>query len=63
MSVPTEADRLLDLAKERVHDATVALGKIVTEQEEGYHDYNEAFQGILKESLLGLIEIKDKLSR
>jgi len=61
MSVETEADRLFDLVRERVHDVTVALGQIVINQEDGYHDYNEAFKNTLKESLIALVEIRAKL--
>lgn len=61
MSVQTEADRLLDLVRERVHDATVALGQIVINQEDGYQDYDGAFKNTLKESLMALVEIRAQL--
>jgi hypothetical protein len=61
MSVQTEADRLLDLVKEKVHDATVALGKIVVEQENGYQYYTLEFKDKLKDSLSELMEIRDRL--
>ena len=61
MSFQTDADRLLDLVKEKVHEAVVALGKIVVEQDNGYQEYGPAFQRKLKNSLLELMEIRDRL--
>jgi len=52
----------LDLVRERVHDATVALGKIMIEQEDGYLHFTGEFKRKLKESLSELMEIRDRLS-
>ncbi len=61
MSVPTEADRYLDIVRENVASAVTTLSRIVIERVDGYDEYNATFKNTLKETLIALIEMREQL--
>ena len=61
MGVTTTADERRDDAVRSIKDAIRSLSEIVIEQCSGHDDWNAEYQGKLKQTLLELIEIRDRL--
>ena len=57
----TEADGHRDKAVESVKDAIQNLSEIVVNQCCGHDDYGEEYRAALKQSLVDLIEVRDRL--
>jgi hypothetical protein len=61
MSVRTEADSQLDTARDDVHSALKALGKILVEQCWGHDDYKAEFRAKMVEAHGLLLQVQEKL--
>ena len=61
MSVQTEADRKLDMAKSNINDAIENLAGIVVSRLSGSDEFNSDYKSKLLKSFNELIEIRERL--
>ena len=61
MSVTTTADEQKDSAIEHIKEAIKNLGEIIINQCWGHDDYSDDYSTGLKQSLIELITIRDRL--
>jgi len=61
MSVATETDRQIDIAKEKISEAYAALLVVLDERTWGHSDYKKEYLLKIHESLIKLASIKDDL--
>ncbi len=61
MGVVTEADRLIDRARNGVNEAVKALAAFVAGDAWGYEEYSDEYKQTTREVFMALLEAKDKL--
>ena len=61
MSVMSETDSAISRAKTSIIEAVGELVEVVTGVHYGYDEYNKPYQTTIKDSLLELLDIRDKL--
>ena len=62
MSTETEADRMLDKAKDNVQSAIENLSTIIVDKVWGHDDFNKEYKMRIMKSFYDLVDIRERLN-